>query len=114
MRFLSDEAPRLPLTQCSAGASCSCAYKHHAARRGPPRRAEVARRSVADAVGVAALKYADLSNDRIKDYVFDWSRMLAFEGNTAPYLQYAHARIRSIFRRSGQTVPPPGARLSCL
>jgi arginyl-tRNA synthetase len=59
------------------------------------------RASVARAVGVGAVKYADLSSDRIKDYVFDWDRMLAFEGNTAPYLQYAHARIRSIFRRSG-------------
>ncbi len=52
-------------------------------------------------VGIGALKYADLSTDRIKDYVFDWDRMLAFEGNTAPYLQYAHARICSIFRRAG-------------
>ena len=57
-------------------------------------RAEVAR-----AVGIGAIKYADLCNDRIKDYVFDWDRMLAFEGNTAPYLMYAHARIRSIFAR---------------
>jgi arginyl-tRNA synthetase len=47
------------------------------------------------------VKYADLSTDRIKDYVFDWDRMLAFEGNTAPYLQYAHVRICSIFRRAG-------------
>ena len=53
-------------------------------------------------VGVGALKYADLSTDRVKDYVFDWDRMLAFEGNTAPYLQYAHARIRSILRKGGQ------------
>ena len=53
-------------------------------------------------VGTGALKYADLSTDRIKDYVFDWDRMLAFEGNTAPYLQYAHARIRSILRRAGE------------
>ena len=51
-------------------------------------------------VGVGALKYADLSTDRIKDYVFDWDRMLAFEGNTGPYLQYAHVRICSIFRRA--------------
>ena len=50
-------------------------------------------------VGIGAIKYADLSNDRVKDYVFDWDRMLAFDGNTAPYLQYAHARICSIFRR---------------
>ncbi|MEA3185502.1 MAG: arginyl-tRNA synthetase [Ilumatobacteraceae bacterium] len=56
-------------------------------------------------VGVGALKFADLSTDRVKDYVFDWDRMLAFEGNTAPYLQYAHARIRSILRRAAETVP---------
>jgi arginyl-tRNA synthetase len=61
----------------------------------PGVRAEVARM-----VGIGAVKYADLSSDRVKDYVFDWSRMLAFEGNTAPYLQYAHARIRSLFRRA--------------
>jgi arginyl-tRNA synthetase len=52
-------------------------------------------------IGIGALKYADLSTDRIKDYVFDWDRMLSFDGNTAPYLQYAHARIRSIFRKAG-------------
>ncbi len=56
---------------------------------------------VAHAVGIGALKYADLSSDRIKDYVFDWDRMLAFEGNTAPYLQNAYVRIRSIFRKGG-------------
>jgi arginyl-tRNA synthetase len=60
-----------------------------------PTRAEVARK-----IGVGALKYADLSSDRIKDYIFDWDRMLAFEGNTAAYLQYVHARIRSIHRRA--------------
>jgi arginyl-tRNA synthetase len=51
-------------------------------------------------IGIGALKYAELSSDRIKDYVFDWNRMLAFDGNTAPYLQYAHARICSIFRKA--------------
>jgi arginyl-tRNA synthetase len=56
---------------------------------------------VARMIGIGAVKYADLSNDRVKDYVFDWDRMLSFEGNTAPYLQYAHARISSIFRRAG-------------
>ncbi|MDQ3756251.1 MAG: arginine--tRNA ligase [Actinomycetota bacterium] len=55
---------------------------------------------VAVAVGVGAVKYADLSNDRVKDYVFDWDRMLAMDGNTAPYLQYAHARIQSILRKA--------------
>jgi arginyl-tRNA synthetase len=57
---------------------------------------------IANAVGVGAVKYADLSNDRIKDYVFDWNRMLSFEGNTAPYLMYAHARIRSIVRKANE------------
>ena len=51
-------------------------------------------------LGIGAVKYADLSTDRIRDYVFDWERMLSFDGNTAPYLQYAHARICSIFRRA--------------
>ncbi|EYF00142.1 arginine--tRNA ligase [Chondromyces apiculatus] len=56
--------------------------------------------AVGRAIGIGAVKYADLSSDRIKDYIFDWGRMLAFEGNTAPYLMYAHARIRSIFRKA--------------
>ena len=75
-----------------------------AERRGgreEPRPAPDERAAVARAVGIGAVKYADLSTDRIKDYVFDWDRMLAFDGNTAPYLQYAHARICSIFRRAG-------------
>lgn len=59
------------------------------------------RADVARMIGIGAVKYSDLSTDRIKDYVFDWDRMLAFDGNTAPYLQYAHARIASIFRRAG-------------
>ncbi len=59
------------------------------------------RTSVATMVGIGAVKYSDLSSDRVKDYIFDWDRMLSFEGNTAPYLQYAHARICSIFRRAG-------------
>ena len=59
---------------------------------------------VAEAIGIGAVKYADLSTDRIKDYRFDWDRMLAFEGNTAAYLQYAYVRVRSIFRR-GEVAP---------
>jgi arginyl-tRNA synthetase len=57
---------------------------------------------VAREVGIGAIKYADLSSERIKDYVFDWSRMLSFEGNTGPYLQYAHARICSILRKANE------------
>ena len=62
---------------------------------------EEERAEIARMVGVGAIKYADLSSDRIKDYVFDWDRMLAFEGNTAPYVMYACARSRSIFRKAG-------------
>jgi len=62
---------------------------------------------VAHAVGIGAIKYADLASDRVKDYVFSWDRMLAMEGNTAPYLQYAYARIRSIFRKAGTDHAPP-------
>ena len=66
-----------------------------------PELAEADRAQVARMIGIGAVKYADLSTDRIRDYVFDWERMLSFDGNTAPYLQYAHARICSIFRRVG-------------
>jgi arginyl-tRNA synthetase len=65
--------------------------------------------AVARALGIGAIKYADLSTEPMRDYVFDWDRMLAFEGNTGPYLQYAHARIRSIFRRAEADPPPPGS-----
>ncbi len=57
--------------------------------------------SIAEAVGIGAVKYADLSTARDSEYVFDWDRMISFKGNTGPYLQYATARIRSIFRRAG-------------
>lgn len=58
------------------------------------------RREIANVVGVGAIKYAELSKNRLTDYVFDWDTMLSFEGNTAPYLQYAYTRIRSVFRRA--------------
>ena len=59
------------------------------------------KKEIAHAVGIGAVKYADLSNNLVSDYVFGWDKMLAMEGNTAPYLQYAYARIRSIFRKGG-------------
>ena len=58
------------------------------------------KQNIARAVGVGAVKYADLSNNLVSDYVFDWDQMLAMEGNTAPYLQYAYARVQSIFRKA--------------
>ncbi len=66
--------------------------------------------AVAEAVGIGAVKYADLSTARESAYLFDWDRMISFRGNTGPYLQYATARIRSIFRRAADTgVPGPRA-----
>src|SRR5271165_3112034 len=59
--------------------------------------------AVAEAVGIGAVKYADLSTARESAYLFDWDRMISFRGNTGPYLQYATARIRSIFRRAADT-----------
>lgn len=55
--------------------------------------------TVSEAVGIGAIKYVDLSNDRIKDYIFDWDRMLSFDGNTAPYIQNAYVRVHGIFRK---------------
>lgn len=52
------------------------------------------------AIAMGAVKYADLSKNRTTDYIFDWDMMLSFEGNTAPYLQYAYTRIQSIFRKA--------------
>ncbi|MCK5897202.1 MAG: arginine--tRNA ligase, partial [Cocleimonas sp.] len=63
---------------------------------------EAERKAVAHTVGIAAVKYADLSKNRSSDYIFNWDTMLSFEGNTAPYLQYAYARIQSIFRKAGE------------
>jgi arginyl-tRNA synthetase len=60
---------------------------------------EADRREIARVVGISAVKYADLLPNRQSDYVFSWDKLLALNGNTAPYLQYAYARIRSIFRK---------------
>ncbi len=62
---------------------------------------EETRRRIVEAVGIGAVKYADLSTARDSEYVFDFDRMISFRGNTGPYLQYATARIRSIFRKGG-------------
>ena len=64
-----------------------------------PELPEATRREIARIVGIGAVKYADLLPNRQSDYVFSWDKLLALNGNTAPYLQYAYARIRSIFRK---------------
>ncbi|MEQ6290647.1 arginine--tRNA ligase [Vogesella sp. GCM10023246] len=70
-----------------------------------PDLAEAERRQIAEAVGIGALKYADLSKSRNTDYIFDWDSMLSFEGNTAPYLQYAYTRVQSVFRKADDFNP---------
>ena len=75
----------------------------------PPQRVE----EIARVVGTGALKYADLAQNRTSDYVFSWGKMLSLEGNTAPYMQYAYARIRSIFRKgeAGDSTDFAGAKV---
>ena len=72
---------------------------HELVSRKNPGLDEATYSEIAEKVGIAAVKYADLSKNRTSDYVFDWSSMLSFEGNTAPYLMYAYARIRSILKK---------------
>jgi arginyl-tRNA synthetase len=66
---------------------------------------EADKADIAQKIGISAVKYADLSQYRMTDYVFSWDRMLSLQGNTAPYLQNAYVRIRSIFRKSGEPAP---------
>ena len=73
---------------------------------------ESSRREIARVVGLGAVKYADLLPNRQSDYVFSWDKMLSLQGNTAPYLQYAYARIRSIFRKAGEGTSNPEHRTS--
>lgn len=65
-----------------------------------PHLSELERQKMATIIGIAAVKYADLSKNRISDYIFDWDTMLSFEGNTAPYLLYANTRIHSLFHKA--------------
>jgi len=72
------------------------------------------RRTIAHHIGIGAVKYADLSKNRLSDYVFNWDNMLSFEGNTAPYLQYAYARIQSIFRKVNSEIKHAPAEITLL
>ena len=64
-----------------------------------PGLSEDEKKNIANAVGIGAVKYADYTNNRTSDYIFSFDKMLAMEGNTAPYMQYAYARIKSINRK---------------
>ncbi len=70
-----------------------------------PDLSEAEKIDVAQKIGIGAVKYADLSQYRMTDYVFSWDKMLSLQGNTAPYLQNAYVRIRSIFRKAGESAP---------
>ena len=96
LKSRSGEVVKLDALLTESVERAAVAVKEKNAELPAAQQAEVARQ-----IGIGAVKYADLSTDRIKDYVFDWERMLAFEGNTSPYLQYAPARICSIFRKAG-------------
>lgn len=73
---------------------------------------ESEKQTIARVVGIGAIKYAELSKNRTTDYIFDWETMLSFEGNTAPYLQYAYTRIMSIFRRAGEHPSDENAQIT--
>lgn len=75
-------------------------------RRKNPNLSEEEITNISTAVGISSIKYADLSKNRTSDYIFNWESMLSFEGNTAPYLQYAYTRIQSLLSKSGQAVEP--------
>jgi arginyl-tRNA synthetase len=70
-------------------------------------RTDAEKREIARRIGIAAVKYADLCRDRNADYVFNWDTMLAMQGNTAPYMMYAYARIRSIYRKTAERFGSP-------
>ena len=73
-----------------------------------PQLSESERAAIGRIVGIGAIKYADLSQYRMSDYVFSWDKMLSLQGNTAPYLQNAYVRSRSIFRKLDTPFAPPG------
>lgn len=92
------------LTEAEARAYALVAQKN-------PDLPEDARRRIAHAVGIGAVKYADLAKHRTSDYVFSWESMLAFDGNTAPYLQYAYTRVQSLLHKAGDSVEQNGAAI---
>jgi arginyl-tRNA synthetase len=79
----------------------SVAEAHKVVKENSPELDEAESLNVAEVVGLGSIKYADLSQNRLSDYVFDWKKMLAMNGNTGAYLQYAYARVQSIFRKGG-------------
>jgi arginyl-tRNA synthetase len=81
-------------------------------KTGEPPMPDAQLRTIANAVGIGGIKYSDLAKDRISDYSFSFDAMLSMDGNTAPYLQYAYARIQSIFRKAGQAAGSAGGTIA--
>jgi arginyl-tRNA synthetase len=112
LEALLDEAVNRAATVYAKSCTDRKAHGHDVPDLGPDEHQQVV-----EAVGLGAVKYADLSQNRTSDYVFDWDKMLAMEGNTAAYMQYAYARNRSIFRKGGEDVTrfravPPAVSLA--
>ena len=80
----------------------ACARARKIIEEKNPNLADAEKIEIARTIGIGAVKYADLSQYRMTDYVFSWEKMLALQGNTAPYLQNAYVRVRSIFRKAGE------------
>jgi arginyl-tRNA synthetase len=106
---LLDEAERRALALLRQRRDESEARRRDPADADEPPPAEAEQIEIARRVGIAAVKYADLVRDRNSDYVFSWDKMLTLQGNTAPYLLYAYARIRSIYRKTAQRFGTPDA-----
>ena len=83
----------------------ACARARKIIEEKNPNLADAEKVDIARTIGIGAVKYADLSQYRMTDYVFSWDKMLALQGNTAPYLQNAYVRVRSIFRKAGEETP---------
>jgi len=81
----------------------ACAHARKIVEEKNPDLSDTEKIDIAQKIGIGAVKYADLSQYRMTDYVFSWDKMLSLQGNTAPYLQNAYVRIRSIFRKAGET-----------
>jgi len=108
LRELLDEAERRARELLDARSDEATERRSGEGEQGTaPSFTEDEKREIARRVGIASVKYADLRNDRVSDYVFNWDKMLAMQGNTAPYMMYAYARIRSIYRKAAERFGEP-------
>ena len=102
--FEADMHPQRRAFRCPTrrGAAAFGVGRQDQALKAAPAGADAEKVDIAQTIGIGAVKYADLSQYRMTDYVFSWDKMLALQGNTAPYLQNTYVRVRSIFRKAGE------------